>query len=89
MWFTKPPAPLTTLLKLRCRWRFRVQRETTSPRFYQNFATTCSMNGSGTDLASVIAAAINPLLQAQWDEQRVNELIVARVDSSRGACALV
>ena len=47
------------------------------------------MNGSGTDLASVIAAAINPLLQAQWDEQRVNELIVARVDSSRGACALV
>ena len=32
-------------------------------------------NGNGSDLAVAIAAAINPLLQAQLDEQRVLELI--------------
>ena len=31
------------------------------------------------DLAIAIAAAINPLLQAQLDEQRVNELIDTKV----------
>src|SRR5688572_18916156 len=36
-------------------------------------------NGSGSDLAVAIAAAINPLLQAQLDEARVMELIEARV----------
>jgi len=36
-------------------------------------------NGNAPDLAQAIAAAINPLLQAQLDEQRVMELIEARV----------
>ena len=36
-------------------------------------------NGSQQDLAVAIAAAINPLLQTQLDEERVRELIDARV----------
>ena len=36
-------------------------------------------NGSHPDLALAVAAAINPLLQAQLDEERVMELIEARV----------
>ena len=36
-------------------------------------------NGNQADLASVIAAAINPLLQSQLDEARVQELIDAKM----------
>jgi hypothetical protein len=39
-------------------------------------------NGSHLDLAVAIAAAINPLLHAQLDEQRVMELIEARVSGT-------
>src|SRR5215213_6103839 len=36
-------------------------------------------NGAHSDLAAVLAAAINPLLQAQLDEERVRELIDGRM----------
>ena len=42
-------------------------------------ARVANGNGPNGDLAAVIAAAINPLLQAQLDEERVSELIDAKL----------
>jgi len=36
-------------------------------------------NGNQADLAAVLAAAINPLLQSQLDEARVHEIIDAKM----------
>ena len=40
-------------------------------------------NGQQPDLAAAIAAAINPLLQSQLDEDRVQELIDAKMADDR------